>query len=123
MAMTFPLGRLSVGSSATKPGASPDASDQSPAAGAPLSFFFFFPGSASTWASLLELTTDQPPAEVDDAAATGAAGVTVSAGARGSDGLGAGVHEGSLGGIGVGSGAGRKGAAGAGVKGSGGAAG
>src|SRR5437879_11798486 len=94
MAMTFPLGRLSVGSSATKPGASPDASDQSPAAGAPLSFFFFFPGSSSTWPSLLVLHTAQPRAAVDGGAATGAAGVTVSAGAGGTGGVGAGDHEG-----------------------------
>src|SRR5258708_20374378 len=90
-------------------GASADASGQSPTAATPLSFFFLFEGDASAADSLAVLTTAQPPAEVDDAAATDAAGLTGSAGGRGSAGRGAGVQDGSLEGFGVGSGAGRNG--------------
>ena len=120
-ATMVPLGRCGSGSSASIPGASPEASSQDEL-GASSFFLFFDPFLVSGSApadSLVVLTTDHPPADVD-----AAAGARVGAGASGSAGFGAGVHDGSLGGIGVGSGAGRKGStggAGAGEKGSGGA--
>src|SRR5712671_2095548 len=112
-----PLERLTSGSSASMPGASPEASCHD-AVGAPLSFFLFFEsGSAEVAESLLSLTTDHAPAAGPDPVPE-AAGATVLAGVSGSAGLGAGVHAGSLGGFGVGSGAGRNGSTGAGVYGS-----
>src|SRR3989442_1606824 len=91
------------GSSASVPGASPEASCHDEVA-IPLSLSFFFDSFGATVPSLVVLTTDQEPAAVPEAA-----GATGSAGGIGSAGLGAGVHEGSLGaGLGVGSGAGRE---------------
>src|SRR5438132_11034054 len=105
-AINVPAGRLPSGSSASSPGASPEASCHDDVGAPPLSFFF--DSGSATAPSLLVLTTDHAPAEVADAA--GAAG---SAGAIGSAGRGAGVQAGSLGaGIGVGSGAGRNGSGG-----------
>ena len=70
--------------------------------------FTFTIMSALSKTSLGELTISQDPAAVAEAA-----GATVWAGASGSAGFGAGVHDGSLGGMGVGSGAGRNGSGGA----------
>src|SRR5579864_2967898 len=92
------------------PGESPDASCHAPV-GPPLSFFFDR-ASPPAEVSFSGLTIDHAPAAVAEA-------VAEAAGAMGSAGLGAGVHEGSLGGMGVGSGAGRNGSTGAGVNGSG----
>src|SRR5437899_6553488 len=102
-AISVPLDRCTSGSSASVPGALPEASCHAEV-GAPFSFFFFESGCA-TVSSLVVLTTDHEPAEVPEAA-----GATGSAGGIGSAGRGAGVHTGSLGtGAGVGSGAGRNG--------------
>src|ERR1700758_4884307 len=115
-----------MGSSASSPGASPEASCHALPVSVPPLPFFLEDGSAETSESFSVLTIDQPPAAVDEAAgatddAAGAtddaAGATVCAGGIGA---GAGVQAGSLGvGIGVGSGAGRNGSTGAGVNGSG----
>src|SRR5207302_1261812 len=83
-AINVPAGRLPWGSSASSPGASPEASCHDDAGAPPLSFFF--DSGSATAPSLLVLTTDHAPAEVADAA--GAAG---SAGAIGSAGRGAGA--------------------------------
>src|SRR2546427_4191094 len=79
------------GSSASAPGASPEASCHDEVA-IPLSLSFFFDSVGATVPSLVVLTTDQEPAAVPDAA-----GATGSAGGIGSAGLWAGVPEGSLG--------------------------
>src|SRR5947208_849303 len=89
-AINVPAGRLPSGSSASSPGASPEASCHDDAGAPPLSFFF--DSGSATAPSLLVLTTDHAPAEVADAA-----GATGSAGAIGSAGRGAGVQAGSLG--------------------------
>src|SRR2546427_10144795 len=92
------------GSSASAPGASPEASCHDEVA-IPLSLSFFFDSVGATVPSLVVLTTDQEPAAVPDAA-----GATGSAGGSGSGGLGAGGPEGSLGArLGGGPGGGREG--------------
>src|SRR5207249_3675823 len=97
-------GRATSGWSFSAPGASPEASDQAPVAAA-AALPFFLPSGCGSAVAFVVLTTDQPPADVADAAAA-----TCSAGATGSAGRGAGVHACSLGvGTCAGSGAGRKG--------------
>src|SRR2546421_11447258 len=92
------------GSSASVPGASPEASCHDEVA-IPLSLSFFFDSVGATVPSLVVLTTDQEPAAVPDAA-----GATGSAGGSGSAGLGGGGPEGPPGGgLGGGRGAGREG--------------
>src|SRR2546425_9891805 len=102
-AINVPADRLASGSSASSPGASPEASCHDEVGAPPLSFFL--DSGCATAPSLLVLTTDHAPAAVADAA-----GATGSAGGIGSAGRGAGVQAGSLGGgIGGGQGAGREG--------------
>src|SRR3989442_15835830 len=95
-AINVPADRLASGSSASSPGASPEASCHDEVGAPPLSFFL--DSGCATAPSLLVLTTDHAPAEVADAA-----GATGSAGGIGSAGREASVEGGSLGeGIGVG---------------------
>src|SRR2546427_6485605 len=79
------------GSSASAPGASPEASCHDEVA-IPLSLSFFFDSFGATVPSLVVLTTDQEPAAVPEAA-----GATGSAGGIGSAGVWGGGSEGSLG--------------------------
>src|SRR2546430_2329083 len=107
--MTVAVDRFATGSSASRLGASPDASCQAPVPPEP---FFFLSPSWPPASSFSLLTTDHDPAAVPEPAdATGSSAATGSAA-----GLGAGVQEGSLGaGLGAGSGAGRNGSGAGGV--------
>src|SRR2546428_13989347 len=90
-AINVPADRLASGSSASSPGASPEASCHDEVGAPPLSFFL--DSGCATAPSLLVLTTDHAPAAVADAAGgPGPAGGLGSArrGARGQAGAGGG---------------------------------